>query len=136
MLSRNWIGLDRERQVLMNAAVGPPDPLCVRVFALVRRDILGSAKTNNAVRYLLTNNLDAGHPIRPLVVQPPASKVVRTCHDPWPHSLGHPGTVDVMADPGCDPNEIAGFDVELCRIGRMDPHGIGIAKLVQPFRVS
>src|SRR5687767_1099886 len=91
MHAAHRIGVDGECNVLMDAAIGPEDPRCVRIAALVCTDTFDDPHLPFARLLFLDRHLIR----RPAIVarvlrSAPTSDVMRTRNDARTHSFRHP----------------------------------------------
>src|SRR5438552_19147748 len=93
------VGLHGKRQVLVHAAVGPPDALRVGVARCEWTGALEAAEAEAAGRELFLHDLRAGPFVgADIVEQSPTPEMVRARDHAWAHALRHPGLVHEVAD--------------------------------------
>src|SRR5712691_7046535 len=91
------IGMDGERQVLMHAAVAPPDARGIRIGAGEGADPLHLSQPPAAI--FLLNVYHAGGPAAALILwSPPAAEMMRAGYNSRLDTLGYPHVVNKVAD--------------------------------------
>src|SRR5258706_8874997 len=71
-----------------------------------------------------------------LCIQPPTPQVMRAGHDARANAIGNPGTVDVIANLGCDTQQVSRLYTNTCRVDWMYPHRVVVRYLVQPLGIT
>src|SRR5206468_3836611 len=125
---------DRERQVLMNSGVRPPNPPRVGVGARVglhaclppQREALALACERHRRHHLLLA----------VFVELPAPHVVAASDDAGVDPLRDPRLDDEVADLGFDANELARANPEPRRVSWMDPERVRVRDLVEPLGIG
>ena len=118
----------------MHPCVGPPDPLTVCIRA---RKGFHPLRAVHDPTVSLTIESDSGHELPlPIVAQFPATHVVTAPDHARPNSFGHPGFDHEIADFSFDAYQVPGVDTEPRSILGVDPQGIRMRNLIQPFGVG
>src|SRR5262245_45826324 len=101
VLPAHGIGLHGEGEVLVNAGVLPPDTLGVGIGALERPYAVDLTHPPLSGAQRLETN-ERGRPaLAPgLLLESPASEMMRTGDYPWADGLRHPHAIDEVADGG------------------------------------
>src|SRR5881392_1194683 len=137
VLAAQGIGLDRERQVLVDARLRPPDPRRVGVVARERPDALPLAHPPLPALDLLEVDERGGPALASRVpVKSPSPQMVRARDHAGADRLRRPDPIDEVADRRRDPEEIARDDGEPGSVFGMQPQRIGVRDLVEPLRVA
>src|SRR5437899_5435780 len=137
VLAAQGIGLDRERQVLVDARLRPPDPRRVGVVARERPDALPLAHPPLPALDLLEVDERGGPALASRVpVKSPSPQMVRARDHAGADRLRRPDPVDEVADRRRDLEEIARDDGEPGGVFGMEPQRIGVRDLVEPLRVA
>src|SRR5260370_40310059 len=94
--SRNWIGLHGKSQILMHAAVGPPDALRVGVARFVRLHALFAPPHPPRT---VASEVDRRHDLPRAVLDLLPSRHVKTArHDSGANAFAHPRLPDDESD--------------------------------------
>src|SRR5947209_8736425 len=93
------VGMDGEGQVLMHTALAPENAGRVWIIALKRLDAFQLTHAPGTIGCATQRDQRGGPAVRACArFEPPASEVVRTGDHARPYAIGHPGTIDVVAD--------------------------------------
>src|SRR3990170_4058386 len=137
MLTAYGIGLHRESQVLVHAAVFPEDSFGVRVVAFEWFNSMYLPHQPLA-RLDLFEIDQCGRPALAAAIfgQTPAPEMVRAGDHAGLDAFGRPDLVDEITDLGVDFEEIAGLHVETLGVLGVKPERIAVGNLVEPFGIA
>ena len=134
MHARDRVRMDGERDVLMHAGIAPPNALRIRVETHVGDDALLPMHVPLLTPVLQSNRC---HQLPlPAILQFPTPHVVTTGDHAGPNPFGHPRLDHEMTDFCGHPHEISRPHINPCGIDGIQPEGIGMRDLVQPFGVG
>src|SRR6266852_1035333 len=137
VLAADRVGLDRKREVLVDAGVFPPDALRVRVVARERPWPVDLAHPPLPGLEPFEVDERGGPPLAACVfMKAPASEVVGARDHAWTHGLGDPYLVDEVADPRRDLEQVPGDDPRPGGILWVEPERIGVGDFVEPLGIA
>ena len=130
------VGVDGEGEVLVDAHVGPPDARGVGVGGSVRGDPALALERPLAALVVERDGLhQLALPLALVRRELPAPHVVAARDHVGAYAFGDPRADDEVAGLGLDAHGVAGLQVKLCGVARVNPERVGVRDLVEPLGV-